>query len=290
MPRNNQSAEVADLPILTAPTTAIIASHSAAVYTLPPSHLPITKYIAVNAGDCIDIHRALCRQNKTIWYAKGATRAGEGWAGAIQWIIDQGQSGRKMRANIESSDPLEIELLAICKAVEGFHELLNLSIKDGNPISHELVIFCDSAAAIVAIDTSSRPESQQFDQLWRQICGEFIRAHITLVWLPKNSGIEGHGLADKIATVAASNSYLRRKKEGTLAEIYRRPGGGDPSPGASTMPGSWQRGDAEPGFRKVPFDRPAPPPLPTPEVKLEKTEGMEEQNPPPPQEAIFVTR
>ena len=286
VPRNNQSAEVSDLTLLTAPTTATIAGHPAAVYTLPPSHLPIDKYIAVNSDDCIDIHRALCRNSKSIWYADGACRAGEGWAAAVQWVIDEGQSNKKLRANIVSADALEVELLALCKAVEGFQELLNQSIKDGNPISHELVIFCDSAAAIVAIDTSSRPESQHFDQLWRQICSEFLRAHMTLVWLPKASGIEGHTLSDKIATVAASNSYLKRKKDGTLAEIYRRPGGGDPAPGGSTIPGAWQRGDAEPSHRKLPFERPVPAPIPAPEVK---TEATEEHNPPPPLEAVFVT-
>jgi ribonuclease HI len=280
--------------MLTAPTTVSIKGHSASVYTLPPSHLPIDKYIAVNPDECIDIHRAICRQSKAIWYADGAARAGEGWASALQWIIDEGQSGRKMRGSTDTSDALQVELLAICKAVEGFQEVLHHSIKDGNPVSHELVIFCNSAAAIVAIDTSSRSESQHFDQLWRKICSEYLRARLTLVWLPKGADVEGLKLADKIATVAASGSYLRRKKDGTLADIYRRPGGGDPVPSASTIPGAWQRGDADPNFRKVPFERPLPPPLPTPEVKAENAEPVEpmaqDQNPPPPKEAVFVTR
>lgn len=284
--------------------TTTISDFTTAVYALPPSHLPLDKYIAVNPAECVDIHRALCRRSKAVWYADGCSRAGEGWCAAIEWIIENGQSGRKMRASIPGGDGLDAELGAICKAVEGFQELLHISIKEGTPMSHELIIFCDSAAAIVGIDTSSRPESLRFEHLWRDVCSEFIQAHITFVWLPKNSGIEGHVLADKIAVVAASNSYLKKKKEGSLTDAQRRSGGGDALPSGSAEAGPWQRGDADPSRRKEPFDRPKPVPLSPvilPVVDDVKQEEMDSQgvqqggleaegHVPPPREAIFVTR
>jgi hypothetical protein len=296
--------------MLTTAMTANIAGFTTAVYSLPSSQLPLTKYIAMNPGDCVDIHRALCRQSKAVWYADGCARAGEGWCAAIEWIIDQGQSGRKMRECIPGGDGLDAELGAICKAAEGFYELLQQSIKQGTPMSHDMIIFCDSAAAIVAIDTGSRPESLRFDQLCREICSEFIQAHFTFVWLPKNSGIEGHVLSDRIAVVAASNSYLKKKKEGTLAPMYMRPGGSEAMPSGSAEPGPWQRGDADPSRRKEHFDRPKPHPIALPSPVQEAPQGGEEAyetrqdqatvqpgpfadaegHVPPLKESIFVTR
>jgi hypothetical protein len=204
-----------------------------------------------------------------------------------------------MRGCVGPVDALETELGGICKAVEGFQELLQHSIKDATPVSHELVVFCDSAAAIVSIDTSSRPESIRFEKLWRGICAEYRHAHLTLVWIPKNSGVEGHTLANKIATVGASNSYLKKKKEGSLPEIYRRPGGGEPAPSGSSEAGPWQRGDADPSRQKSPFERPKPVPLspapPTATLPGRDTdvvsEAVAEEEPMQPREgSIFVTR
>lgn len=235
-----------------------VEGYSTVVHALPPSQLPLTKYVSVNRDDAIELHRHLCTRNASIWYADGSSRAGEGWSAAVEWIFDPGRSGSKMRGCVGEGDALDAELGGIYKAVEGFQELLRLSIKNASPMSHQLIVFCDSPAAIVSIDTSSRVEAVKFDRLWREICFEFIQAHMTLVWIPRHNGIEGHILADKIAVVGASNAYLKKKKENTLPDIYRRPGGGEPAPPGSSEAGPWQRGDAEPSRRKEPFLRPSP--------------------------------
>ncbi|WVR06538.1 hypothetical protein IAU60_003569 [Kwoniella sp. DSM 27419] len=248
-----------DLALVTNPTTVSIGGFTAAVHSVPSSHLPITKYIALNRDDAIDLHRSICSIRPSVWYADGSSRAGEGWSAAIEWKNDSNRSGSKMRGFIIGGDALESELGGIYKAAEGFRELLHQSIKDGIPISHELTVFCDSQAALIAADTSARPEALKFDQLWRDICTEYPHAHMTLAWIPKDSGVEGHTLADKVATVGASNSYLKRRKERTLSDMYMRPGGGDPEPSGSVEPGPWQRGNADPSHHPVPFHKPRPP-------------------------------
>ncbi|WVQ96540.1 hypothetical protein IAU59_003645 [Kwoniella sp. CBS 9459] len=253
-----------DLTVTTNPTTVNIGGFTAAVHSLPSSHLPITKYISLNRDDAVNLHRQLCSSRSSVWYADGSSRAGEAWSAAIEWKNDSNRSGSKMRGFILEGDALESELGGLFKAAEGFKELLQQSIKDGVPISHELTVFCDSQAAIVAIDTSGRPEAVKFDQLWREICSEYLHAHLTLVWIPKDSGVEGHVLADKIATVGASNSYLKRRKERTLSDKYSRPGGGEPEPSASSVSGPWQRGDADPSHHKIPYERPKPRPISPP--------------------------
>ena len=251
-----------ELTLLTAATTMNCSGHATAIHTLPASHLPITKYVSVNRDEAIDLHRQMCSRATTVWYADGSSRAGEGWSAAVEWILDPGRSGSKMRGCVGEGDALDAELGGICKAVEGFQELLQQSIKTATPMSHDLTIFCDSQAAIVSIDTSSRTESLRFCKLWRSICSDYLHAQMSLIWIPKNSNIEGHVLADKIAVVGASNSYLKKKKEGSLPEVYRRPGGGEPAPAGSTEAGPWQRGDADPSRRKTPFERAKPLPLP----------------------------
>jgi len=252
------------LTVLTEPTTVHLAGQDIQIHSLPPSHLPITKYIATSREDAIEIHRRLCMGATSIWYADGSSRAGEGWSAAVEWLIDSARSGSKMRECLGNADGLDVELGGIFKAAEGFLEALRQAIKDGKQHTHELIVFCDSQAAIVGIDTSSRPQAVKFDRLWREICSEFLQAELKLAWLPKGLEIEGHVLADKIATVGASNSYLKRRKENTLADIYKRPGGGEPMPPGSTEAGPWQRGDADPSRRKSPFERPKPLPLPVP--------------------------
>lgn len=239
-----------------------ISGYTTAVHTLPPSHLPISKYVSINREDAIDLHRQMCSRATNVWYADGSSRAGEGWSAAVEWILDPGRSGSKMRGCVGDGDALDAEIGGICKAVEGFQELLQQSIKNATPTSHELTVFCDSQAAIVSIDTSSHAESLRFDKMWRSICTDYLHAKMSLIWIPKNSNIEGHVLADKIAVVGASNSYLKKKKDGSLPDIFRRPGGGEPAPAGSTEAGPWQRGDADPSRRKTPFERPAPLPLP----------------------------
>lgn len=266
-----------DLPLLTAPTITSIGNYNATVYTLPQSHLPITKYVPVSPGDAIDIHRAICQTGKTqaVWYAEADTRAGEGWGSAIEWVLETGMSGAKLRICVPDTDALGTELAAINKAVEGFREQLHQSVRNQKPMSHEFVLFTSSAAALVSIDTSSRPESLQFCRMWREICMDYLQAHLTLVHLPKGSEVEGFTLAERIANVAAQNSYQKRRKERLLDEVYARQGGGDSFPRGSTEAGAWQRGDADPSRRKSPFERPKPlppveplplPPLPRPPV------------------------
>lgn len=261
-----RSGDAPELPLLTSPTTATIGSYTTTVYSLPPSHLPITKYVSVNPGDAIDIHRALCQSGKatSVWYAEGSNRAGEGWGAAVEWVLESGMSGAKLRTCVGMTDSLGTELGAIIKAVEGFSDQLQQSIRTKKPMSHEFVLFCSSTAAIVSIDTSSRPESIQFNHMWREICTEFLQAHLTLVHVPNGSQVDGFILAQKIANVASTNSYTKRRKERTIDDIYNRPGGGDPAPGGSTEAGPWQRGDADPSCRKSPFDRPVPLPVPVP--------------------------
>lgn len=250
-----------ELTILTPPTTVSVAGHTTAVYTLPPSHLPITKYVAVNRDDAIELHHRLSSAHPTVWYTAACTRAGEAWSTATEWNTKENQSGKKMRGVIQGGEAIDGELAGICKAVEGFQELLHLSIRNGTPITSELVIFCDSQAAIVAIDTSSRPEALRFDHLWREICTEFLYAHITLVWIPRDSNVEGYVLTHKIAVVAAGNSYTKRRKERALPEQYVRMGTGDAERPASVVAGPWQRGDADPSRRKAVFERPRPEPV-----------------------------
>ena len=244
--------------VMTPPTTVTVEGHTAVVHTLPSSHLPLTKYIPVNRDDALQLHRHLTTREASIWYAGGSNRAGEGWSAAVEWIYESGRSGSKMRGCVGGGDALDAELGGIYKAVEGFHELLRQSLKNATQMPHHLIVFCDSQAAIVGIDTSTRQEALKFDELWREICTEFIKAHLTLVWLPENSQVEGIVLADKIATVGASNAYLKKKKDGVLPDIYRRPGGGEPSSPGSSHPGNWQRGETEPGKRNAPFERPIP--------------------------------
>ena len=248
-------------PLLTPHAVVDISGQGAVVHALAPSHLPITKYIATGRDDAIGLHQRVCNTAATVWYADGSSRAGEGWAAAVEWILDPGRSGSKMRGCVGEGDALDAELGGICKAVEGFYELLQQSIKKAEPMAHELVVFCDSQAAIVSIDTASRPESLRFDKLWRSICSDFLQAHLTLVWMPHDGNIEGSVLANKIAVVGASNSYLKRKKDNVLPDIYRRPGGGEMAPGGSTEAGPWQRGDGDPSRRKSPFERPKPLPI-----------------------------
>lgn len=264
----DKAGETPEFTLLTPPVAVNIEGFSTVVHALPASHLPLTKYVCVNRDDAIELHRHLCTRNASIWYADGSSRAGEGWSAAVEWIFDPGRSGSKMRGCVGASDALGSELGGIYKAVEGFQELLRLSIRNGTPMSHQLIVFCDSPAAIVSIDTSSRAESRKFDELWREICFEFIQAHMTLVWIPRHNGIEGHILADKIAVVGASNAFLKKKKENTLPDVYRRPGGGEPAPPGSSEAGPWQRGDADPGHRKEPFSRPSPKTIPPLEPEL----------------------
>jgi hypothetical protein len=222
----------------------------------------------------------------------------------VEWIIDATRSGSKMRGCVGNGDALDAELGGICKAVEGFEESLHQSIKDARPMSHELFVFCDSQAAIASVDTGSRPEALRFERLWRGICEEFLHAHLTLAWLPKGCGIEGPVLANKIAVVGASNSYLKRKKDGNLLDIYRRPGGGEPAPSGSSEAGPWQRGDADPSRRKEVFQRPQPKalsPIPMPVYDAPADDGLrldlqrpepepEEEGLQPREDSIFVTQ
>jgi hypothetical protein len=240
------------------------------IYSLPPSHLPITKYVTVNAGDAVDLHRALCQTGKSssVWYAEGSNQGGEGWGAAVEWNLDTGISGQKLRTCVGMTDSLGTELGAILKAVEGFYEQLKQSIRSNKPMSHEFILFCSSPAALVSIDTSARPEAIEFERLWREICTDFLHARMTLVRVAPSSDVEGHMLARKISDVAARNSFTKRRKERTIEDIYNRPGGDEPAPGASTVGGAWQRGDADPSHRKVPFDRPEPPVSPKPESKM----------------------
>jgi hypothetical protein len=164
-----------------------------------------------------------------------------------------------MRGCVGEGDALDSEIGGIFKAVEGFHELLRLSLKNATIMPNHLIIFSSSQAAIVGADTSTRPEATKFDSLWREICSELLDAQLTLVWLPHNEAVEGQVLAKKIAEVAASNAYQKRRRENNLPDIYRRPGGGEPAPSGSSQAGNWQRGDTEPTSFKVPFERPAPP-------------------------------
>ena len=252
------SANSTELALLTPPTSANVEGHTTVVHALPPSHLPISKYIAVNRDDAIQLQSHLATRNASIWYAEGSNRAGEGWSAAVEWIFDPGRSGSKMRGCVGEGDALDCELGGIFKAVEGFQELLRLSLKHSTIMPNHLIIFSSSQAAIVSVDTSTRPEAIKFDALWRDICSEFITAHLTLAWVPHHDSIEGQVLAQKIAHVAASNAYQKRRREGGLPDIYRRPGGGEPAAAGSTQPGHWQHGDADPSWPKVPFDRPVP--------------------------------
>lgn len=254
----DRSSDPLELTVLTPPTSLVVEGHTTVVHALPPSHLPLTKYISVNRDDALSLHSHLISREASIWYADGSNRAGEGWSAAVEWIYESGRSGSKMRGCVGDGDALDAELGGIYKAVEGFHELLRQSLKNATQMSHHLIIFSDSQPAIVGIDTSTRPEAIKFDQLWRDICTEFIRAHLTVVWIPRQNAIEGHVLADKIAGVGATNAYAKKKKDGVLLDIHRRPGGGEPASPGSTHPGNWQRGDAEPGMRKPPFSRPVP--------------------------------
>jgi hypothetical protein len=257
-----------ELSLLTPPQTLDIEGHSAVVHKLPPSSLPLTKYIAVNRDDALELHRHLTSRNASIWYADGSNRVGEGWSAAVEWIFDPGRSGSKMRGCVGDGDALDSELGGIFKAVEGFHELLRQSLKNSTIMPNHLIVFCTSQAAIVSIDTSRRPEAVKFDELWREICSEFINAHLTLAWLPNQNVIEGHVLANKIAVVGATNAWSKKKKDNMLPDLYRRPGGGEPAPPGSSVPGPWQTGDADPSFRKMPFERPihlhVPPAVPSP--------------------------
>jgi hypothetical protein len=244
--------------LLTPPTSATIEGHTTVVHALPPSHLPISKYVAVNRDDAIQLQSHLATRNASIWFAEGSNRAGEGWSAAVEWIFDPGRSGSKMRGCVGEGDALDCELGGIFKAVEGFQELLRLSLKHSTIMPNHLIIFSSSQAAIVSVDTSTRPEAAKFDALWRDICSEFLTAHLTLAWVPHHDAIEGQVLAQKIAHVAASNAYQKRRREGGLPDIYRRPGGGEPAPPGSAQPGNWQHGDADPSWPKLPFDRPVP--------------------------------
>ena len=205
------------------------------------------------------MHRQLCRDATSIWYTGASCRAAEGWSSAVEWVIDSAQSGSKMRGCVGEADALDTELGAIYKAIEGFQELMAQSARDGKAMSHTLIVFCNSQAAIVAIDTSSRPESFRFERLWRDICTEYLRAKLVLAWLPAQTQIEGLTLASRIAEVGSTNSYAKRKKDNLLPDIYRRAGGDDLAPSGSTTAGPWQRGDADPSRRKSPFSRPSPP-------------------------------
>ncbi|ORY30573.1 hypothetical protein BCR39DRAFT_111244 [Naematelia encephala] len=271
-----RTPEVPELTLLTPMTTMQEAEPPTIIYSLPPSHLPLTKYVAVNGEDAMNLHRHFCRTATSVWYADGSCRAGEGWCAAVEWIIDSSQSGNKMRGCVGEGDSLDAELGGLCKAIEGFQESLRQATRDGKQVSPELIVFCESQAAIASIDTSSRPESLRFDDLWREICLDNLNAHLTLVWIPRGSELEGPVLADKIATVGASNSYLKKMKERALPENYRRPGGGEPAPPASSQGGPWQRGDADPSRRKLPFDRPQPPSIPT--IKADDMSGSSHEN------------
>ncbi|GMK57302.1 hypothetical protein CspeluHIS016_0401360 [Cutaneotrichosporon spelunceum] len=283
-PTSTRPGELLDLHLLTPPTTLTIGDYTATVHSLPQSHLPITKYVSVNAADAVDLHRAICQSGmaQAIWYADGQCRAGEGWGAAVEWVLETGMSRSKMRTCAGQTDSLGTELAAINKATEGFRDHLNQSIKSQMPMSHEFVLFTSSAAAVVSIDTSSRPESLHFCSLWREICTDFLKAHLTIVHLPKGSDVEGYVLAEKIANVAASNSYTKRKKDRALDEFYNRPGGGEAAPGGSTEAGPWQRGDADPSRRKSPFERPRPLPTMSPE--------RNSPTPPPPHAGMSSSR
>lgn len=263
LPPKNRGGDTSDLPILTGTKPVTVGDYTTTVYDLPPSELPITKYVTVNPDDAIALHRAICQAGKSesLWYSEGSNRAGEGWAAAVEWILDEGMSRSKMRGFVGHTDALGTELGAMLKAVEGFRDQLQQSIRNQKPINQEFILFTSSPCAIISLDTSSRPESVKFCKLWREICLEFLKAQLTVVWLPRSNAVEGWVLAEKIATVAATNSYTKRKKERSLEDIYNRPGGGDPLPGSSTIAGPWQYGDADPSHRKSPFERPKPLPL-----------------------------
>ncbi|WVQ85006.1 hypothetical protein IAT38_007170 [Cryptococcus sp. DSM 104549] len=272
-----------ELTIQTPPTSINAAGQNTVVYSLPPSILPITKLVAVNPQDAVDLHHRMSSMHPSVWYTGGCSRAAEAWCTAVEWKTDEKTSGKKMRGLVAGGDALDAELGGIYKAVEGFHDLLEKSVRTADTFSLDLVIFCDSQAAIVAIDTASRPEALRFDQLWRNICTDFLRAHITLVWIPRDSNIEGSVLTGKIAVVAANNSYTKRRKERALPEHFARAGTGDAEKPASTVPGAWQKGDADPARIKVTFERPQPPP-PLAPTKIPSPPPEEDIPAPPPVE------
>lgn len=237
--------------LLTAPTSISLPEGVFVVHLLPPSHLPVQKLVTIHRQDAIDLHNAMARSHGSVWYACGSSRAAEGWSAAIEWKTKTNLSGKIMRGCVGEADALDSEIGAICKAVEGFHELLRQSLKDGTSAPSELVVFSDSQAAIVSVDTSSRAGSIRFEDLWEALLKEFPSACLTLLWVPQELAHEGYALANKIATVASGNSFAKRKKEGTLPDAYRRPGGRDAAPPGSCQPGIWQRGDADPSRLKI---------------------------------------
>ncbi|WVQ73369.1 hypothetical protein IAR50_002938 [Cryptococcus sp. DSM 104548] len=246
--------------IQTPSTTVQISGLAVNVYTLPSSHLPLVKYVASYKQAAIDLHQHLVSINSSVWYSGSCTRAGEAWSTGLEWKTKEKQSGIKTRGVLPGGDSLDGELGGILKCVEGFQDALHKSVRNGTTIANELVLFCDSQAAIVAIDSSSRPEAARFDLLWREICNEFLYAHLTLVWIPRDSELEGYVLTSKIAATSAGNSYLKKRKERVLPEKYVRPGTNDPEAPGSTVGGLWQTGNADPSKPQIPYHRPAPVP------------------------------
>lgn len=231
------------------------------IHQLPSSHLPLVKYVATSKSEAVALHkRLLARASASIWYTDGSLRGGECWSAAIEWKTELSTSGKKMRECVGEGDALDAELGGMRKAVQAFIEDLPTRYDD----PPELIIFSDSQAAIVSLDTSTRPESRKFCELYEGILQRFPSTRITLVWIPGHYGIEGNELADKIAVVGATNSYLKRKKQGSLNYIYRAGPDSETLPGASSQPGAWQKGSADP---RAPEFKPAPvPPIPSPQV------------------------
>lgn len=234
------------------------------IHQLPSSHLPLVKYVATSKSEAVALHRRLLsRANASFWYTDGSLRGGECWSAAIEWKMPHGTSGKKMRECIGEGDALDAELGGLRKATQAFLE--DLPNRFSEP--PELIIFSDSQAAIVSLDTSTRPESRKFCELYEGVLQRFPSTRITLVWIPGHHGIEGNELADKIAVVGATNSYLKRKKQGSLNYIYRAGPDSETLPGASTQPGTWQTGSADP---RAPTFKPEPvPPPPPPQTNVQ---------------------
>ncbi|ODN73939.1 hypothetical protein L202_07443 [Cryptococcus amylolentus CBS 6039] len=259
--QSSPSVAVATENVIRTPSTTVqISGYAANVYTLPPSHLPLVKYVSTYKQAALDLHQHLTSTNNTVWYSGSCTRAGEAWSTGLEWDPKDKQSGIKTRGVIPGGDSLDAELGGILKCVEGFQDALHKSVLNGTTIANELVIFCDSQAAIVSIDSSSRPEAIRFDHLWREICNEFLYAHLTLAWIPRDSNLEGYVLSSKIASTSAGNSYLKKRKEKVLSEKYVLPGTNDPEAPGSAVGGLWQTGNADPSKPQIPYRRPEPVP------------------------------
>ena len=151
--------------------------------------------------------RLLQKSSAAIYYSDGSFKKGWAWGAAVEWVREPGQEGRvgrKLREELGMCDPTDAELGGMRKALECYASA-------GKLVQDELLIFCDSQAAITMLDSGIRYQSQLFISTLERTLTLYPNVKVSVVWVPGHVGIPGNEFADRTAVAGSVTTVLARR-------------------------------------------------------------------------------